>query len=634
MPPDRPPSLTFASVARLVRRRVWLRRWLVWLRRTVPYVLVVQLAAVLATLLLGHSPAVAMVAVFLFWLASTAIETTRQQPSAFAALALWDSRRGQREAFASAWWFEQEAAPSAAMQAHIEAQQQHLAEALPQLGRDLPLSPSRWLAAPVVVGLLLGGLVALSSEKAESQPMDAAMQEAAKKEGEKLAQTDWEKKQLPGLTAEEKAALEQLKENLKATAEDLKTGQGQDARQVMSELERRAREAEKLAEKLGQEKNDWASDKLVQALRTHADTADLGDAVATKSASQGAAAADALAQQLKAPDLATTTKERFEATLSEIHDAAEPEDRQRLVGQHVLSAADQMKQNRAAEAGAEFEQIAVKLRDQALREKSREELEKLAQQLRDSGSNINGQKDAGEMQPMTAANGNQNQNSAQQSQSQQQQQQQSQGQNGQASAPQSLQPPGLGQMQQSQMLQQQQPQQQPGGQGQQPGQTMQQMQMGQAQQPGQQGQGKNGPPMLLAPDPRKKDQDKPPEFLIMGDVPNPDAAVTMPGMTMATPGGSDPGAGRAELKADATGRQESGQTKVVNAQQNQEGQSSVRTVEGGIREEQATRGSTQTAVEFLQAEEEALDDAALPPSRREQVRRYFNELRRRFEKQP
>lgn len=629
MPSEPLPSFTFASVARQVRRRVWLRRWLVWLRRTVPYVLVVQLAAVLAALLLGHSPAVAMVTVFLLWLVSTAIETTRQQPSAFAALALWDSRRGQREAFASAWWFGQEAAPSAAMQAHIAAQQQQLAEALPQLGRDLPLSPSRWLAAPVVVGLLLGGLVALSSEKPESQPMDAAMQEAAKKEGEKLAQTDWEKKQLPGLTSEEKAALEQLKENLKATAEDLKSGQGQDARQVMSELERRAREAEKLAEKLGQEKNDWASDKLVQALRTHADTADLGDAVATKSASQGAAAADALAQQLEAPDLAATTKERFEATLSEIHDAAEPEDRQRLVGQHVLSAADQMKQNRAAEAGAEFEQIAVKLRDQALREKSREELEKLAQQLRDSGSNINGQKDAGEMQPMTAANGNQNQNSAQQSQSQQQQQ--SQGQNGQAqaSAPQSLQPPGLGQMQQSQM-----PQQQPGGQGQQPGQTMQQMQMGQAQPPGQQGQGKNGPPMLLAPDPRKKDQDKPPEFLIIGDVPNPDATVTMPGMTMAMPGGSDPGAGRAELKADATERQESGQTKVVNAQQNQEGQSSVRTVEGGIREEQATRGSTQTAVEFLQAEEEALDDAALPPSRREQVRRYFNELRRRFEKQP
>jgi hypothetical protein len=37
------------------------------------------------------------------------------------------------------------------------------------------------------------------------------------------------------------------------------------------------------------------------------------------------------------------------------------------------------------------------------------------------------------------------------------------------------------------------------------------------------------------------------------------------------------------------------------------------------------------AVETIHEQEAALDDAALPPSRREQVRRYFQELRKRFE---
>ena len=70
---------------------------------------------------------------------------------------------------------------------------------------------------------------------------------------------------------------------------------------------------------------------------------------------------------------------------------------------------------------------------------------------------------------------------------------------------------------------------------------------------------------------------------------------------------------------------------MVRGQQNNEGQSTVRSVEGGARTEQSTRTATQAALESIQAEEAALDEAALPPARREQVRRYFNELRKRFE---
>lgn len=137
--------------------------------------------------------------------------------------------------------------------------------------------------------------------------------------------------------------------------------------------------------------------------------------------------------------------------------------------------------------------------------------------------------------------------------------------------------------------------------------------------------------MLMAPVPGQKPGDKPPEMLVIGPPGEPGEG---PSITLNMPGGRDPGVGKADLNADPTAKQDSARSNVVNAQQNNEGQSSVRAVEGGTRQESATRSATQTAVDSIQAEEEALDDAALPPSRREQVRRYFNELRRRFEKQP
>jgi hypothetical protein len=70
---------------------------------------------------------------------------------------------------------------------------------------------------------------------------------------------------------------------------------------------------------------------------------------------------------------------------------------------------------------------------------------------------------------------------------------------------------------------------------------------------------------------------------------------------------------------------------VVNAARNEDGASSVRSIEGQIREEQASRSTQATALESITAEQNSLDEAALPPARREQVRRYFSELRKRFE---
>jgi hypothetical protein len=611
-------DISFAPVAQQVARRVALRRWLSWLGRTLGFAVGGIAASALAAIISGSQTfSILAWVVLAVWLIAPLMYILWQKPGSYSILALWDQAAGRREAFASAWWFEQQQSLTSAQLAHIDAQRAILPEAQAALARDLPLQPHRWLWLPPVLALAGLFISAAVHPAPEVLTLDEKMEQVARKEGEKLAQTDWQKKKLEGLDAEEQAALEKLKQSLKQTAEDLEKAGGKDARDVMSELERRAREAEKLADRLAADKDTWASDKLIQSLREHADTADLGDAVAAKNADQTAKSADALAQQLQSPQLTHDTRERLNETLKDSEKSAEKEDQTRTVGQHVLNAAGQMQKTQPTAAGAEFQKLAEKMRDQARREQAQKELEKLAQQLRDAGSNITGQNEAGGMKEMAAAG---------------QQSQQQQGQEGQ--------PPKVGQAQPQQPGQQDQQQMQPPGLGQMSQGQQQMMQQspvpgtGQQQrltaQPGQQGQQpKDGQPMLFAPIPGQKPGEKPDAFMLGPPGDNPGEGQPM---AIFMPGGKDPGVGKADLNAEATDVQKAGNQNIVAAQQNNDGASSVRSIEGGARKEDASRTASQIAAETLAAEEEALDEAALPPSRREQVRRYFTELRRRFEK--
>jgi hypothetical protein len=313
---------------------------------------------------------------------------------------------------------------------------------------------------------------------------------------------------------------------------------------------------------------------------------------------------------LRDEKLATETRDRLTETLREIGKQSQPEDKDRTVGQHVIAADKSMAQTLPKDAGAEFQKLADKMKALAAREKAREELEKLAQQLRDSGSNIAGQGAQG-MQQLA---GNQD---GQQGQGQQGQQQMTTMQN--APQMQPMQQPGMSNA----------PQQ---GEGQSGGQNMQTLQPSTGEgkegkslalappgsKPGDKGDGKDDKPMLFAPVPGQS-PDQPP-----------DGAIIMAGPPQA---GGPPGTGTAKMGGDPTKAAKAGQQSVVNAQRNAEGASAVRQVEGGIHNEQATRTAQSTVLDVIKAEENALDDAALPVARREQVRRYFNELRKRFEKE-
>lgn len=609
----------FALVAQRVQVWVALRRWLAVLRMTLIPASLVLVLLMLATLR-GSGSVLSPWLGLVVWLVGSLGYAWWRRPGEFSALALWDQAAGRREAFASAWWFEKHAEEGETARAHIDAQRVVLAQAWPvSLKRDLPLRPDRWLALPLLIAILGSFISIITAPPSEVVVMDQDMTRKAAEEAKKLAQTDWEKKKLAGLKEEESKQVEDLKQKLQKTASALANAGGKDARDVLAELEKRAREAEKLAEELGNGKEPWASEKLIDAMRQHADTADLGDAVAAKNAQAASQAAETLASQLKSPQLGAEAKERMNETLKDAQQQADQEDRKRAVGQNVLAAGDQMQQGKAAGAGEEFQKLADKLRDLALREQSRKELQQLAQQLRDSGSNIAGQQDSsnGAMQQMSQAG--QGESSPQQGQ--QSAPQTGQGQNGQ----QMLNPPGMGQAGQQNQMQQPQDGKGQGGQQQQPMMSMGQGQPGQAGKQGQPGDG----PMLLAPIPGGgKPDDKPPTIIVTSDGAQADPngpMLTMPG------NGLSPGSSKADLNNTPTEKQSTGDQSVVRAQQNSEGQSTVRSVEGGARNEQSTRTSTQTALDAIQAEEAALDEAALPPARREQVRRYFNELRKRFE---
>ncbi len=608
------PTAVFAPVAQRVQVWVTLRRSLAVLRMTLIPASLVLLLLVL-TVLRGAGALLTPWLGLLLWLAGSLSYAWWQRPGAFSALALWDQAAGRREAFASAWWFEQRAEDDAAARTHITAQSAALPLALPALRQDLPLRPDRWLAVPLLIAILGSFISIITAPPSTVVEMDADMTRKAAEEAQKLAQTDWEKKNIAGLDAAEMQQLEDLQQKVKQTATDLANAAGKDARDVLAALESRARDAEKLADELGTGKEAWASEKLTAALREHTDTADLGDAVAAKNAKAAAKAAETLASQLKSPQLGAEAKERMQETLKDVQQQSDKEDRQRTVGQNVLAAGDQLQQGQPAGAGAEFQKLADKLRDLALREQARKELQQLAQQLRDSGSSIAGQNDrTGAMQEMSQAG--------------------QQGQSGQQSTPQvgqaqqSLTPPGMGQQQQGQENQMQQQQGQ-NGQGQQ-GQmlTMAQGQQGQPGPPS--GQQPNGQPMLFAPVPGGgKPADNAPVIVLPSDG-NPGEKAGS--IAVAMPGGKEPGVGKADLNNTPTAKQDSGNQSVVQGQQNNEGQSTVRSVEGGPRTEQAARTATQAALDAIQAEEAALDESPLPPARREQVRRYFNGLRQRFEK--
>lgn len=616
------PALTFANAASSLQGRLVLRKGLLHLLQTWKYAAGL-LVLLLVIRLFGQGWAGATVGFIALglWVLGSFGWAWYKRPAPYAAFSYWDRQASRSDAFANGWWFEGQPQLTEGQRLHVERNRRQLPEALGKLGRDIPLPDVRWLpllpvAALAMMFLPSGAVIGLPDPELTAEGRRLALEQ-----GRELAEKKLDVDKMQALTEQEKKDAEALQQKVQETAKALQQDSAKTARDVLSELEKRAREAEQLAEKLKAGEDAWASAQMVAEMRKHADTAELGDAVANKSAEKTGDKAQDLADKLRDQKLTLETKERFAETLKEIGKASEAEDKTRTVGQHVLGADRNLSQALPKEAGDEFQSLADKMKTLAAREKSREQLEKLAQQLRQSGSDIAGQSGQG-MKQLAGSQAQQNQG-AQGQQSQQGQQ-------------------GQQQMMTMQNAPQMQPMQIPGlsmappGSNPQGGSNQgQQQQMGQlspvpgtgqpmaivpgANQPP--GGGNSGnKPMLIAPIPGMTPGQQPGAAAMLGSIPG------------ANPGGLQAGNGTAAMGNTPTAQTKAGVQATVDAQRNADGASSVRAVEGQARSEAAGRKAEATTLESIAAEENALDDQALPPARREQVRRYFTELRKRFEK--
>lgn len=592
---------------------MWLRKGLLLLLKTWPYAL---LAVAMVCLLRGLGAAFATLTVGLslvfLWIVGAFVWAWKKKPSPYAALSFWDQKASRHDAFANAWWFERRPDCTDAERLHLDRNLGRLTDAVKNLDKDIALPQVRWLILVPLSTLLILLLPQGDGLHLPDVALNQEGKDLAVKEGKKLAEKTIDPAKMQSLTEEEKKELEKLQAKVQETAKGLQDESSKTAREVLAELEKSARDAERLAAKLGAGDAAWASEQMVAEMRKHADTSEIGDATANKSAENTAREAQKIADKLKDEKQTHEMLERFEVTLKEIGAQGQPEDKERTVGQHLLKADKDMSQTLPQEAGKEFQALADKMRTLAAREKAREQLEKLAQQLRQSGSDIAGQGSQG-MQQLAGNQGQQGQ-SGQANQGQQSAQQQMQAMQN-APQMQPMQTPGMSNA--------------PQGQGQQG--TAQQMQTmtpvpgsGQpAPQPGsgQQGNGQGTKPMLIAPIPGTQPGQQG-NMAILGSIPG------------SNPGGLQAGNGSAPMGTTPTSQNKAGSQATVNAQRNADGASSVRAVEGQAHPENTSRSAQATTIQTITAEENALDDQSLPPARREQVRRYFTELRKRFEKQP
>jgi hypothetical protein len=592
---DLPRKAVFgAASGQVMQRVVWRRFWALMLRVGLPILGgVLGLALVWAALGGGLMPllvavlAVLLVAVgFFTWI-------WRGRPSQYAVWALWDREAGRREAFAAAWSYEQRAQMTEGEARHWQGQAQLLPEALGRLRRDLPL-PKLGRLVWVGVGLmgigLTGGWVAAVTR---GPTLNAEMLAAALAEAGRLAKLEVKAEKLAALTEAER---KQLEAQVQGAAEALAESAGKTAREVLDVLEQRAREAEKMAERLGKGDEAWASPELTDALRRQADTADLGDAVADRRGGEAADEAQALAEKMDSA--AADQEERLKGLFEDLNKASAPEDKERLVGRGVAGAAQGLQAGQKAEASAALREMAEQLREQQGRQQTQQELERLAQQLREAGSQVANAGQAGEaMQALTEPKAQSDPTGQSPGEAQSPPDPQAKGQ---SQGQMMTQAGGTEQGQETQP-----PSPSPGAAGQ-PGQQGPQLSLSEANPQAGQGGDKpeKGAPMLLAPVPGQDPSEKPPEM-----------AVFMPGN--APPGGASmgsssalpPGAGSSEVKGEETETLATGQSALTTAQPTGQGASTLRQVEGGApREEGVRQGSAALSVEFMEAQEAAMDE--------------------------
>ena len=570
----------------------------------------------------------------LLWLIGAAAWAYYRQPSSTRALAFWDQKCDRKEVFTSAHDFERKTEPTAGEQLHIHRATQLLNDALPNMREQLPVSfwHRDWICPIALFGLV--AFLLITPRIAPPPPPRAVLSEEQRRAA-KLAEQLAERPQLTKveeMVPEEREKLRKLDDAVDNTLDKLKDLDGETQRDVLTELERRAHEAEQMASSLAETDKLSLSSEMLAELARHVDTSEFAEAARAEKPDEISEEAKKLAKRLRNKDLTNDERERVEQALAKAMGVASDADKAGAIGQHLDRALQQLKKRQPQKASDEFSKLAKKMQRALQRKQTQQQLQQLAQQLRAAGQKIFGKQNQVRKLAKQKGGGLRKLNAGQQA---------------------ALKPLPL---------------QQRGGQP---------MALAGGNQPA----GKNNPGQAIAAVGKPQAPNGKPNAMVpipgansngpnAGQMPLPGGQAPIPGAgqvpgTGQTPGaGQMPGAGQTAGGAPVpgagagagmgTGQSGAGAgdgghqaghgsapygnsatnplaaTKSITAQAHigDEGESRVRKIEGQPHREQVTREAANVALTFLRREEEALADEPLPISRRDQVRRYFSALRR------
>lgn len=635
-----------------MRNRLAVVRFFGGIRRT--HLIAALIAGVVVTILrVGWEwragEGLVVLALFLVWILGLTAYAMIGLPDVKSTFLLLDQRGKWKDCFSSAWEFLQIQTPSAAQELHLQRADAKLPDALLGLPLVFPRPSLQWTWVGPVLALLFAMTPWLrSTPDARDLALTDGMKDAAALQAEELQREAARIQDLSSLTEEEKKELEALGVNVTAMAETLANPEGLTTGEMLESLESRAREAEKLAEKLGLLSEGWASAAMIEAMSQQPDTADLSLLIRDKAAAQAAEEAMRLRGLLEDVAITGETQERMTRALETIMLAATDDDRTKPIGERFGNASRKLSDAQPRTAAREFEELAKFFRDAAGREAAVKKLEQLAETLREAGSEISGS-ELQKMESIAEAGGSG------------------------TPSPEGLQPldaelPGMS----PQTLRVPGPLTESGegaeanplattptgkaGEGQKvpvPGAAP-----GEGEKGGEGGGGEKGEQAFSAPVPGEPSPEgKPGSGLGMGDksqkgegeggmlsapVPGMESAQAAPGAGMSLgsgassqsgKGGDQAGSGSAPMteEARAAALTATADSRVA-ALAGAEGESTMKAIKGDARAEKAARSRQEVIADFIAVEEQALDDQSLPLSRRQHVLRYFSAVREQFEK--
>jgi hypothetical protein len=591
---------TFQNVSQRVVVRISAAEWLRILAASALYVFGAATALAAALWFIGIHPfgIVSAGVLVLVYSIVTAVWAWLRRPSAATAFAIWDERTVRDEGFVSAYCFETQDERTVGEQLHLDRAASQLTDELSKLKRELPLPLKHriWISPLVFVAIV--GLVLVKP----SLPMKSIIGEKDRARAREVAQKLDASKHLldeqESLDPKEKEELQKLKKSMDEAVDDLRELTNETRREVLAELERKAHEAETLAEALGGGAGKMLSSEMLAELERHVDTTNLASALQADNLGDAAKESKELAKRLENKDLSLEESKRIEHAFDKAMSVANNSDKRSLVGKHIGQSLEQLQKKQPAKAANELSELSKQLQQQLQRQSTKNQLEQLAQQLRKAGQQIF----------------EQNQSEVRRI----------------AQTP----PAGMRQLsdEQSKTLRDMHLQLQPGGSL--PGQMGSQNDWsensakGQSPVPGSQRPGSQGQGQMTSQFPIPgSDQMSTTDSGVgqSGAIPIPGTAAADAGV-----GGLYAGHGTAPMGTAVTIPRDATNTGVVDAQASGRGPSVVRSSDGQLHREDAARDTKQLALKFIKTEESALADESIPLSRRDQVLRYFKALRKQL----